>query len=56
MPGLVLHGRSCADAQAAVATPCALADEAIAHLHEVTDKLAELSALLGDDEGGEGTP
>jgi len=33
-----------------------LAEEAIAHLHEVTDKLAELSALLGDDEGGEGTP
>jgi len=56
MPGLVLHGRSCADAQAAVATPCALAEEAIAHLHEVTDKLAELSALPGDDEGGEGTP
>jgi hypothetical protein len=31
----------------------ALAAEAIAHLHEVADKLAELSALLGDDQGGE---
>jgi transcriptional regulator with XRE-family HTH domain len=29
----------------------ALAEEAIAHLHQVADKLAELSALLGDDEG-----
>lgn len=28
----------------------ALAAEAIAHLHEVADKLTELSALLGDDE------
>jgi hypothetical protein len=28
----------------------ALAAEAIAHLHKVADKLAELSALLGDDE------
>jgi hypothetical protein len=34
----------------------ALAAEAIAHLHEVADKLAELSALLGDDEVGEGKP
>jgi transcriptional regulator with XRE-family HTH domain len=34
----------------------ALAAEAIAHLHEVADKLAELSALLGDDEAGEGKP
>jgi len=33
----------------------ALAAEAIAHLHEVAGKLAELSALLGDDEAGEGT-
>jgi transcriptional regulator with XRE-family HTH domain len=31
----------------------ALAEEAIAHLHEIADKLAELSALLGDDQGGE---
>jgi hypothetical protein len=31
----------------------ALAEEAIAHLHEVTAKLAELSALLGDDQAGE---
>jgi transcriptional regulator with XRE-family HTH domain len=30
----------------------ALAAEAIAHLHEVADKLTELSALLGDDEAG----
>ena len=29
----------------------ALAAEAIAHLHEVAGKLAELSVLLGDDEG-----
>ena len=28
----------------------ALAEEAIVHLHEVAGKLAELSALLGDDE------
>jgi hypothetical protein len=28
-----------------------LAEEAIAHLHQVAGKLAELSALLGDDEG-----
>jgi transcriptional regulator with XRE-family HTH domain len=34
----------------------ALAAEAIAHLHEVAGKLAELSALLGDDEAGEGKP
>jgi hypothetical protein len=34
----------------------ALAAEAIAHLHEVVGKLAELSALLGDDEVGEGKP
>jgi hypothetical protein len=32
----------------------ALAEGAIAHLHEVTAKLAELSALLGDDQAGEG--
>lgn len=32
----------------------ALAAEAIAQLHEVADKLTELSALLGDDEAGEG--
>jgi transcriptional regulator with XRE-family HTH domain len=31
----------------------AVASQAIAHLHEVAGKLAELSALLGDDEGGE---
>ncbi len=34
----------------------ALAAEAIAHLHEVAGKLAELSALLGDDQVGEGKP
>jgi hypothetical protein len=34
----------------------ALAEEAIAHLHEVAGKLAELSALLGDDEADRGTP
>jgi hypothetical protein len=34
----------------------ALAAEAMAHLHEVAGKLAELSALLGDDEAGEGRP
>ncbi len=34
----------------------ALAAEAIAHLHEVTGKLTELSALLGDDEANEGKP
>jgi transcriptional regulator with XRE-family HTH domain len=33
----------------------ALAAEAIAHLHEVAGKLGELSALLGDDEAGEGS-
>ena len=33
----------------------ALAAEAIASLHEVTGQLIELSALLGDDETGEGT-
>jgi hypothetical protein len=32
----------------------ALAAAAIAHLHKVAGKLAELSALLGDDEAGEG--
>ena len=32
-----------------------LAAESIASLHEVAGKLAELSALLGDDEPGEGT-
>jgi transcriptional regulator with XRE-family HTH domain len=32
----------------------ALAAESIASLHEVAGKLAELSALLGDDESGEG--
>ena len=31
----------------------AVAAQAIAHLHEVAGKLAELSALLGDDEAGE---
>jgi len=31
----------------------ALAADAIAHLHEVADKLAELSGLLGDDGAGE---
>ena len=34
----------------------ALAAEAIANLHEVADKLAELSALLADGEPGEGKP
>ena len=34
----------------------ALAAESIASLHEVAGKLAELSALLGDDEAGEGRP
>ena len=34
----------------------ALAAEAVAHLHKVAGKLAELSALLGDDEAGEGRP
>ena len=34
----------------------ALAAEAIAHLHAVAGKLAELSALLGDDEAGEDKP
>jgi len=34
----------------------ALAAEAIAHLHEVAGQLAELSALLGDDEADEGQP
>jgi hypothetical protein len=33
----------------------ALAEEAIAQLHEVAGKLAELSALLGDDQADEGT-
>jgi hypothetical protein len=33
-----------------------LAAEAIARLHEVAGKLTELSALLGDDETGEGQP
>ena len=33
-----------------------LGREAIAHLHEVAWKSAELSALLGDDEAGEGKP
>jgi hypothetical protein len=32
-----------------------LAAEAIAHLHEVAARLAQLSALLGD-EAGEGKP
>jgi len=32
----------------------ALAAESIASLHEVAGKLAELSALLGDEEAGEG--
>jgi transcriptional regulator with XRE-family HTH domain len=34
----------------------ALATEAIAQLYEVAGKLSELSALLGDDQPGEGTP
>ena len=34
----------------------AVAEEAIAHLHEVAEKLAELSALLGDDEADGGKP
>jgi hypothetical protein len=34
----------------------ALAEEAIARLHEVAGKLAELSALVGDDEAGEVRP
>ena len=34
----------------------ALAAEAITHLHQVADKLAQLAALLGDDEVGEGKP
>ena len=34
----------------------ALAAEAIGHLHEVAGKLAELSALLGDDKAGDGKP
>ena len=33
----------------------AVAAEAIASLHEVAGQLADLSALLGDDETGEGT-
>jgi transcriptional regulator with XRE-family HTH domain len=33
-----------------------LAAEAIAHLHKVADELAELSALLGDDEASEDKP
>jgi hypothetical protein len=33
-----------------------LTAEAIAHLHEVAGKLAELSALLGDGEAGEDKP
>jgi len=34
----------------------ALAEEAIVHLHQVADNLAQLAALLGDDETGEGKP
>jgi len=34
----------------------ALAADAIGQLHEAAGKLAELSALLGGDEAGEGTP
>jgi hypothetical protein len=34
----------------------ALATESIASLQEVAGKLAELSALLDDDEAGEGRP
>jgi len=34
----------------------AAAEEAIAHLHEVAGQLAELSALLGDDEADGGKP
>ena len=33
-----------------------LAAEAIAHLRKVADNLAQLAALLGDDETGEGKP
>jgi len=36
-------------------SPAALTAESITSLHEVASKLAELSALLGDDEVGEGT-
>jgi hypothetical protein len=52
-----LEGAALARPRAAV-TPAeirALAAEAIVHLHEVAAKLAELSALLGD-EAGEGKP
>jgi hypothetical protein len=34
----------------------ALAADAIAQLHEVAGKIAELSALLGNDEAGQGKP
>ena len=34
----------------------ALAAEAIGYPHEVADKLAELSALLGEDKAGDGKP
>jgi hypothetical protein len=34
----------------------ALAEQTITHLHEVAGELAELSALLGEDKAGEGTP
>ena len=34
----------------------ALAAEATAHLHEVAGQLAELSALPGNDEAGQGQP
>ena len=34
----------------------ALAAEAITHLHQVADNLAQLSALLADDRAGEGRP
>ena len=34
----------------------ALAEQAIAHLHQVAGKLAELSALLGDDQAGQDKP
>ena len=34
----------------------ALAEQAIAHLHQVAAKLAELSALLGGDQAGQDKP
>ena len=34
----------------------ALAEEAIVHLHQVANNLAQLAALLGDDKSSEGKP